>query len=129
MNPSPSPTLSGTPPPLLEGPFTSADESQDDLGDPLVRSLLAVSSHPDCPSTAGFFDGVPEINQPRRLASALDSADYFVDAKGEPLVLVFPAELDFLGRYSRCGPYFNLPDNVESFFLLVCVTYSHRCYS
>jgi hypothetical protein len=80
---------------------------------PLAQSLISLSNHPNCPAVSGFFDNVAVDNQPRRLASMPDSADYFVDTDGQPILLVFPAELDFEGKYSRVGSYFNLPATVS----------------
>jgi len=88
---------------------------------PLAQSLIAFSCHPNCPADLGFFDNVAEDNQPRQLAFMPDTADYFVDNDGQPILLVFPAELDFEGKYSRAGSYFNLSTSVSqisTYFLL-----------
>ena len=79
---------------------------------PLSQSLLAISNHPDCPSSPGYFEGIPTNNQPRRLASMPDAADYFVRGTKQPLSMVFPAQIDLRGNYSRLLPYFNLPETV-----------------
>jgi hypothetical protein len=80
---------------------------------PLSQSLLAVANHPNCPSVTGFFDKVAIENQPRRVSTMPDNADYFVDTDGNPLLLVFPAELDMEGRYCQSSVYFNLPNKVS----------------
>ena len=80
---------------------------------PLAQSLITLSSHPNCPAVAGFFDNVAEDDQPRRLSFMPDTADYFVDIDGQPIRLVFPAELDMEGKFSRAGAYFNLPETVS----------------
>jgi hypothetical protein len=85
---------------------------------PLAQSLLTFSHHPNCPAVPGFFDNVAEEDQPRRLASMPNTADYFVDNTGQPIVLVFPAQLDFEGKYSRTGTYFNLPTSVSQVSIL-----------
>src|ERR1700734_1960964 len=52
---------------------------------PLAQSLLAFSYHPNCPAVSGFFDNVALEDQPRRLSFMPDTADYFVDNKGQPI--------------------------------------------
>jgi len=75
----------------------SSDTTISDLPNALAQSLLAVSHHPDCPTSANFFDNIPKENQPRRLNFMPD----------RPLILVFPAEIDNEGKYSRNSRYFN----------------------
>jgi hypothetical protein len=108
-----SPTLSATSQPSELLPAYFSDE-EDTESSPLLLSLLAVSYHHNCPFTDAKFvtKNVPEINQPRRLSSMPDNAEYFVNTKGELFSIVFPAELDFNGKYNRTGPYFNLSDEV-----------------
>ena len=90
---------------------------------PLAQSLISLSYHPNCPAVSGFFDNVAVDNQPRRLSFMPDGADYFVDNDGQPILLVFPAELDFEGKYSRVGSYFNLPGATVSYYIFNRVEY------
>ena len=84
---------------------------------PLHHSLIAFSFHPNCPSTPGFFDKVAVDDQPCHVSSASDSADYFVDNKGHPISIVFPAELYLEGKYNCTGVYFNQPQQSVSYMI------------
>jgi hypothetical protein len=96
----------------LSEPDVHADEVDTD---PLSQSLLLISRHAHCPAAQDFFEYVPshEENQPRRLLSMADSAEYFVGRDGLPLILVFPAEIDLEGKYAKSTLYFNLPPKVD----------------
>src|ERR1700722_16102566 len=103
--------------------LSTQTQSQADLysRSPLAQSLISFSYHPSCPAVSGFFDNVAVDDQPRRLAFMPDTADYFVDNDGQPITLVFPAELDFAGKYGRAGAYFNLPASVSC---ILCIRQS-----
>jgi len=99
---------------LTQKPSTALSDER--IPDALAQSLIAFSYHPNCPASPGYFTNVPVHDQPRRLSSMPDNADYFVFDDGSPLRMVFPAELDLEGKYSRTGLYFNLPQSVCYYF-------------
>jgi hypothetical protein len=91
----------------------TSNTSDNNFNELLEQSLLAVSFHPCSPfANPDFIQGIPMVNQPRRLESMSDTADYFVDKEGCPLVLVFPAELDLRGKFNRNDLYFGQPAKV-----------------
>jgi hypothetical protein len=89
--------------------------NQNEVINPLAQSLLQITYHDDSPTSHNFISRFPKENQPRHVASMGDNTDYFVSENGEPGSLVFPAEIDFEGRFSRCGPYLNLPSMVSNY--------------
>src|ERR1700722_100664 len=101
----------------------SDNETDTKIVTPLSKSLLAVASLPTCPFTPGFFDNVPSERQPRTLKGMVDYAEYFVRKDTDPLVMTFPAEIDYHGKYSRMAPYFNLPQSVFPFYTYIFKSY------
>jgi len=86
---------------------------------PLAQSLLTIASLPNCPYSPDFFLDVPTDCQPRPLKGMPDNADYFVRNETEPLVMIFPAEIDHNGSFSRLAPYFSLPRSVRLHYTIV----------
>jgi len=82
-----------------------------EVHNPLYVSLLASVASPGAVTLDMVTKNIATENNPRPLKTKMDDgAEYWVDNRGELLTLKFPARLDYAGKYSRLGPYFNLPD-------------------
>jgi len=99
-----SPVLPTT---MASDPATPSTE----VHSPLYVSLLASVSSPGAVMLDMVTNNIATENNPRPLKTKMDDgAEYWVDNRGELLTLRFPARLDYAGKYSRLGAYFNLPD-------------------
>ena len=99
-----SPVLPTT---MTSDPVTPSPE----VHNPLYVSLLASVASPGAVMLDMVTNNIATKNNPRPLKMKMDDrAEYWVDNRGELLTLKFPARLDYAGKYSRLGPYFNLLD-------------------
>ena len=115
------PSMSRPPSPISLPPVNQSDDSEHD---PLYKSLEAVVQHPNSIST-DWIDAMDGLNlTPRSLSTPPfnDGALYWLNKDDDLLQMSFPAVLDCDGKYSKIGPYFNLPTDrnskVKFFFFL-----------
>ena len=102
---------------LVDSPVLRTTMSSDpatplpEVHNPLYVSLLASVASPGVVTLDMVTKNIATENNPCPLKTKMDNgAEYWVDNRGELLTLRFPARLDYAGKYSRLGPYFNLPE-------------------